>query len=85
MCACAALRDPELASEVVAKAEYLDSAERADLLASLNEIADGDLGKQARAIRACGRDGQLQDAIATFEALRKPNALVDKCPLITML
>jgi pentatricopeptide repeat protein len=76
MCACAALRDPELASEVVAKAEYLDSAERADLLASLNEIADGDLGKQARAIRACGRDGQLQDAIATFEALRKPNALV---------
>jgi pentatricopeptide repeat protein len=65
--------DPATAEALSDAAEH---AQRTDLVSSLSEIAAGDLGKQAKAIRTCGKEGQLQDAIKMFEALKQPNALV---------
>jgi len=65
--------DPATAEALAKAAEHV---ERRELLAYFNEIACGDLGKQARAIRACGKEGNLQDAIKMFDALKQPNALV---------
>jgi pentatricopeptide repeat protein len=63
-----------------ATAEVLGNAaervQRKDLLPGLREIAAGDLGKQARAIRTCGKEGHLQEAINMFGALKQTNALV---------
>jgi len=64
--------------EVLTKAAT--HTDRADLLAGLAESASGDLGRQAKAIRAHGKDGNLQSAISIFEALKQshpsPNSLV---------
>jgi len=54
--------------------------DRSDLLPGLAESASGDLGKQAKAIRAHGKEGNLQSAISVFESLKQshpsPNSLV---------
>jgi pentatricopeptide repeat protein len=65
--------DPVIAEMLSTAAEH---AERADLRARLKEIACGDQGKQAKIIRTCGKDGNLQEAIAMFESLKQPNSLV---------
>jgi pentatricopeptide repeat protein len=68
------LRPDPLIAEVLAEAA--EHVERPDLRVRLNEIACGDQGKQAKAIRTCGKEGNLQEAITMFEALKHPNALV---------
>jgi pentatricopeptide repeat protein len=65
--------DPVVAEALTKAAEQ---AARTDLLAGLREIACGDLGKQAKAIRTLGKEGNLQDAIKLFEGLKQCNALV---------
>jgi len=68
------LKPDQVLAELLSK--VAEHAERTDLRARLMEIACGDQGRQAKAIRTCGKEGNLQDAITMFEALRQPNALV---------
>jgi pentatricopeptide repeat protein len=53
---------------------------RSDLLPALAESMSGDLGRQAKAIRAHGKEGNLQSAISVFESVKQahpaPNSLV---------
>jgi len=70
--------DPALAELLLRAA---NETARADLVAGLSECRSWDLGRQAKAIRAHGKDGQLASAVAIFDALkeqgkRSPNPLV---------
>jgi len=64
-------------AELLTKAATLTS--RTDLMAGLSECNSGDLGRQAKAIRAHGKEGNLCGAIAIFDSVKqqgKPNSLI---------
>jgi pentatricopeptide repeat protein len=70
----AQLKPDSVASEVLLKAA--EELGRKDLVPALSECTSGDVAKQARAIRNFGRDGQLDSAVKTFEAVKHSNALL---------
>lgn len=70
--------DPFLAEMLMRAA---NETGRQDLIAGLSESHSGDLGRQAKAIRSHGKDGQLASAVAIFDSVKEqgkpmPNSLV---------
>jgi pentatricopeptide repeat protein len=52
-------------------------AGRSDLMPKLSEcLAGGEMAKQAKAIRACGKNGDLEGAVAVFNKLKSGNMTV---------
>jgi len=75
--------DPSLGELLIKAANHAD---RTDLIPALSDCNLGDLGRQAKAIRAHGKDGNLHLAIAVFDSMKQqsnpaPNSLVYNCLL----
>jgi len=63
--------DPPLSEMLMRSAGY---AGRSDLMPKLCEfLAGGEMARQARAIRAFGKDGDLDGAVTTFDKLKEGN------------